>query len=245
MGKPEPKAKKELTPKMRLFVEAYLRSWNATQAAKEAGYEGDEVTLASIGYENLRKPQIKALIKERLRDLCMSTDEWFVRTTAIARGDIGEFLENDGTISLRKARAKTTLLSEYQVEESYRRDEQGEVVPVTKTKIKLYSAKDALKMIGQRLGLLESDTKALLQELKALFARHQFDELRKKEALLELLKDKASPETLAEVERILTRRPTSKGRDEDIELDWDDMPSKEEEEDPASEASLPPEENRP
>jgi hypothetical protein len=50
---------KELTTKQRLFVESYLSNgFNATEAARSAGYKAkDEHSLASIGYENLRKPK--------------------------------------------------------------------------------------------------------------------------------------------------------------------------------------------
>lgn len=45
----------ELTEKQRIFCEAYCRLWDATKAAKEAGYS--EKTAYSIGSENLRKPE--------------------------------------------------------------------------------------------------------------------------------------------------------------------------------------------
>lgn len=57
----------ELTEKQRRFVEAYMgkAAGNATKAARIAGYSGDDITLASVGYENLRKPQIHAAINAR------------------------------------------------------------------------------------------------------------------------------------------------------------------------------------
>jgi phage terminase small subunit len=48
----------DLTPKQRAFVIAYRTSGNATEAARTAGYSGNDVTLASVGHENLKKPQI-------------------------------------------------------------------------------------------------------------------------------------------------------------------------------------------
>lgn len=51
-----------LTPKQSLFVKEYLVDLNATQAAIRAGYS--EKTAASIGEENLRKPDISASIAE-------------------------------------------------------------------------------------------------------------------------------------------------------------------------------------
>ena len=54
---------KKLTLKQERFVEAYIESGNATQAATDAGYS--KKTASTIGAENLKKPQIlKALEKE-------------------------------------------------------------------------------------------------------------------------------------------------------------------------------------
>ncbi|NIO43164.1 MAG: terminase small subunit, partial [Burkholderiales bacterium] len=78
-----------LTNKQRAFIESYLQCWNATQAARDAKYEGNDVTLASVGYENLRKPQIRERIKQRLNTMAMSADEVLARLSEQARGDIG------------------------------------------------------------------------------------------------------------------------------------------------------------
>jgi len=53
-----PKDSDKLTLKQQLFVEAYLgeAKGNATEAARIAGYKGNEITLAAVGAENLRKP---------------------------------------------------------------------------------------------------------------------------------------------------------------------------------------------
>jgi phage terminase small subunit len=52
---------KKLRPKQILFCKEYVTDWNATKAAKSAGYS--EKTAGSIGGENLRKPLIKEYIK--------------------------------------------------------------------------------------------------------------------------------------------------------------------------------------
>lgn len=57
----------QLNEKQRRFCEEYVIDWNATRAAKVAGYS--EKTAAEMGYENLRKPQIQAYITEIQKDL--------------------------------------------------------------------------------------------------------------------------------------------------------------------------------
>jgi len=55
----------DLSEKQRLFCVEYCTHWNATKAAISAGYS--QKTAYSIGFENLRKPEIKAYI-QHLKD---------------------------------------------------------------------------------------------------------------------------------------------------------------------------------
>jgi phage terminase small subunit len=72
-----------------LFLEAYLgtASGNATEAARVAGYRGDEATLAQMGHENLRKPQIARAVEVRLQRAAMETDEILSELSRVARLD--------------------------------------------------------------------------------------------------------------------------------------------------------------
>lgn len=54
---------KKLTLKQQRFVDEYIISGNATQAAIKAGYS--KRSAYSVGQENLRKPVIKAAIDKR------------------------------------------------------------------------------------------------------------------------------------------------------------------------------------
>jgi hypothetical protein len=53
----------KLTPKQRKFVEAF--TGNATEAARIAGYQGDDNTLGVTGYDLLRNPKIFQAIADR------------------------------------------------------------------------------------------------------------------------------------------------------------------------------------
>jgi len=61
-------AVKKLTARQKKFALAYLKTLNSTQAAIEAGYakNGNEGSCAVIGYENLRKLNIKQYIDAEL-----------------------------------------------------------------------------------------------------------------------------------------------------------------------------------
>ena len=63
-----PKVKDEgLTEKQKIFCREYIYDWNATRAAKVAGYSED--TARQIGSENLSKPSIQAYLTEIQKDL--------------------------------------------------------------------------------------------------------------------------------------------------------------------------------
>lgn len=58
---------KDLTDKQKQFCKEYVTDWNATRAAKAAGYS--EKTAQVIGSENLSKPIIQAYIEHIQKDL--------------------------------------------------------------------------------------------------------------------------------------------------------------------------------
>ena len=81
----------ELTVKQRLFVENYLQSPNATQAAIKAGYS--KKTAASQGERLLRNVEIAALVTKRIDQEVMSANEVLSELADIAKADWREFVE--------------------------------------------------------------------------------------------------------------------------------------------------------
>lgn len=78
-----------MTDKQRRFCDEYLIDLNATQAAIRAGYS--ERTAYSIGEENLRKPEVKSYIDERLEEIrsekTADAREVLEYLTAVMRGE--------------------------------------------------------------------------------------------------------------------------------------------------------------
>lgn len=64
----------ELTPKQALFCREYFVDLNATQSAKRAGYKGNDNTLSAVGYENLGKPRIIAVMDVFFERQCNELD---------------------------------------------------------------------------------------------------------------------------------------------------------------------------
>lgn len=87
-----------LSARQRVFIAKYLRNFNATAAALAAGYS--ERSAASIGHENLKKPEIAAEIERRLDELTMGTEEALLRLTEQGRGAHTAFISNDGRVDI-------------------------------------------------------------------------------------------------------------------------------------------------
>jgi phage terminase small subunit len=144
-----------LSNKQQEFVKQYLIDFNATQAALRAGYS--EKSAYSIGWENLRKPEIIAAI----RDQAMSAEEVLSRLSDMARGDIADLMEitpsgftfrllvdengqrivNPQTKLIKKIKQKvTTYLA---------KTEDGEDREIIETELELYDAQAALVQLGK------------------------------------------------------------------------------------------------
>jgi phage terminase small subunit len=128
-----------LTNKQKVFVEYYLQTWNATEAARLAGYKGNNVTLRAVGHENLTKPHIKSQIQKRISELVMKSDEVLNRLSQQASGTIADFIEPVG---------RTFLLNIEKLKEL------GHLVKkIRHTKygveIELYSSQRALELLGK------------------------------------------------------------------------------------------------
>ena len=74
-----------LTMKQKAFCDHYIaNNGNGTQAAREAGYKGNDVTLGAVSTENLRKPLIKAYIDANMQPIREKIVEKYVHTREIA-----------------------------------------------------------------------------------------------------------------------------------------------------------------
>ena len=148
----------KLNARQRAFVTAYIANrFNATAAAIEAGYS--ESSAASIGSENLKKPEIREAIETFLEENAMGAKEALYLLTQHARGDIGELWdEAGGQIDWAKARAagKTHLIKRmYHKTTRITRGvgPSAEETEVFEDTIELHDPQKAITLIGKQLGL--------------------------------------------------------------------------------------------
>lgn len=80
---------RKLTPKQRKFADEYIKSGNAADAARKAGYS--KRSARSVGQENLTKPDIKKYIDDQMAEIAskriMDAREAVELLTRIARGE--------------------------------------------------------------------------------------------------------------------------------------------------------------
>jgi len=155
--KDEDQPETKLTLKQQRFVEEYCKHFNATKAAVDAGYSIH--TAASIGCENLIKPDIKEAIDLRVNALTMSANEALVRLTDFARGSFKPFLKITETGEVQNltldlysddAQQSLHLIKKIKQTKKFFGEELMDIV----TEIEIHDAKDATVKVLQLHGKL-------------------------------------------------------------------------------------------
>lgn len=154
---PTKRATKEtrpLTHKQKRFCEYYVRCWNATEAARKAGYSGNDNNLAVIGHQNLKKLKIKEYIQERMDEVTMGTDEILQRLTAMGRGTVEPFVEPDNvsvTLTAESEEAKQALGLVKKIKQYETQTQDGNVS--RRFELELHDAKDAIIQLAKIRGM--------------------------------------------------------------------------------------------
>jgi phage terminase small subunit len=134
-----------LTDKQQAFINEYLKCWNATEAARRAGYS--ERSIRSIASENLTKPDIADEIQRRIDEDAMSADEVLARLANQARGSFHDVLKLAGGIPLIDWERAFESGAIDNVKDITFKD--GSIT------LKLYDAQSALVHLGKHLGLFK------------------------------------------------------------------------------------------
>jgi len=137
-----------LTGKQRVFVEEYLTCWNASEAARRAGYS--ETGAAVAGTRLLTNDKVSAEIARRVADKTMTANEVLTRLAEQARASVEDFLEiregiRDPYISLHKAAA----LGKLHLVKKFKYDRDG------RPEFELHDAQAALVQLGKALGIFD------------------------------------------------------------------------------------------
>lgn len=100
-------SKPRMTLKKELFVENKLGGMSGVQAARAAGYKGNDHTLRQVAYENLTKPDIASRVRARVEGVAATADEVLALLGDHLRADLADFqtcFTDDGKLDLDKAK---------------------------------------------------------------------------------------------------------------------------------------------
>lgn len=155
---------RKLTPEQELFCLEYLKDFNATRAAKAAGYS--EKTAAAIGWENLQKPYIQARIRDRMNEAFGDAKEDVKKIIdelkMIAFGDIKDVIEwgevEETTTSHLTGDEVTVLRNKIKVKDAHEIGEKSRMISEvsethsiagTSRKVKVYDKLRAIELLGK------------------------------------------------------------------------------------------------
>jgi hypothetical protein len=128
---------KKLSYKRQRFVEAYLKTWNATKAAAAANYAHP----MQQGSRLLSFVEVQAEIQSRLKELALSADEVLTRLSEQAIANVADFFKynEDGTVcgvDTKILRERGHLVKKVKVDPD-------------KIELELYDGQNALALMGK------------------------------------------------------------------------------------------------
>ncbi len=141
-----------LSKKQRAFINEYLTCWNATEAARRAGYA--EASARISGSKNMSNANISAEIQRRIDEMAMSADEVLMHLADIARPPVtpADFL-NDETRNVVDRHGNAVDVVEVVVDWDKVKEYGHLIKSISFTaagpKIEFYSRMDALQLLGK------------------------------------------------------------------------------------------------
>lgn len=142
----------KLTNRQRVFVEEYLQRWNATEAARRAGYSPR--TAQEQSSRLLSNVMVQEAIAKRLRELKAGADEVLQRLTGHARGSMADFLDGEAlSIDQARQRGQLHLMKKYKTTTRTEAHADHDPIVIRTIEVELYDAQAALVQLGRALKL--------------------------------------------------------------------------------------------
>jgi len=163
------KVKIKLTDKEELFCLAYTgeAKFNATEAARIAGYDETENALRVTGHRKLTKANTKERIKElteqRLKDAGYQVDRVIREIIDLAFSDITDFTKEDGTIEIKRGEQPTAAIKELKYKD-------GKIAG-----IKLHAKCNFVEMLSKLLDMKSGDENINLKGTLADFLKESIN----------------------------------------------------------------------
>ena len=145
-----------LTNRRRIFIDEYLRCFNATEAARRAGYKNARREGSRLRtFEDINKA-----IQESISERAMGKDEVVDRLGEHARGDMGDFMDIGSmafSLDLNKAKelGLTRLIKKVRQKTVTTVAKDGTEEETNTIEIELYDAQAALVQLGKHLEIFK------------------------------------------------------------------------------------------
>jgi phage terminase small subunit len=145
-----------LNDQMRALVDAYIgpARFHITKAAIMAGYK--ERSAYEMGSRNLKRPEVRQYLNERLSEMSLSANQVLARLAEIANGSIEDLLDEDGNFDFKAAKktGKLALVKKLKRKKSTKTEPVGEgeqtaIVESDDIEFEMYSSHEALRDIGK------------------------------------------------------------------------------------------------
>lgn len=139
----------ELTARQRAFVDHFLATFNASEAARRIGVTSKRA--ARRGYELRENPAVAAEIKARLDALTMTADEVLIRLAQHARASLDSFVADDAetpAIDIGKARAAGAMHLAKRIKTTVRRKRPG-AAELVSVEVEIVDTQAALVALGR------------------------------------------------------------------------------------------------
>lgn len=144
----------KVSRRQRLFIDAYLTTWNASEAARQAGYTHPD----RQGYRLLRYVEIQEIVQQKLSEKAMKADEVLARLAEQARNNIADFVsEKTITVYDKNGNPTEVVTTELDWDAIKARGHLIKAIKPTAagTSIELYDGQAALVHIGKHLGMFK------------------------------------------------------------------------------------------
>lgn len=149
-----------MTPKEEALIANYLANgFNGVQAARDAGYKGNDNVLAVTAHRVLRKAKVVARVRERLDGLHANADEVLNLLADHMRADLADFdgcFDEEGRLDLKEAKRRgvSRLVKKLKSRRVPVKGGDGKIVDYEHvTELEFHDSQSAAKTLADILGI--------------------------------------------------------------------------------------------
>lgn len=159
--------KSELSPEHQLFVNEYLKDFNAAKAAERAGFGNSYDSARQLGFRLLTKvhirKEIQKAVKRRLKRIEAKQDDVVNELALIALSDISDYEVNGdtGELIVKDGRKSSRVVQSIKHRKRSWLDKYGNPGTEITTEFKLWDKLRALELLMKHMGMLKDEVTAV------------------------------------------------------------------------------------